>query len=198
MAMTVKHFTQSFFDGDAIMGSVMVYRSIWLASFAVMAAAPVAAREAPTPVRAALLQHVVDCRAITDDAKRLACFDTQVAALDAAEKNKQLVVVDREQVRAARRTLFGLPLPNLHIFGGSDDHDANAVTQIEGKIASASAVADGWRIKLDDGSVWEQTDGKPIFRSPRPGMAVVVRHGAMGAYFLSVAGAPGVKVRRVL
>lgn len=196
--MTVKHFTQSFFDGDAIMVSVMVYRSIWLAGFAVMATAPAAAREAPTPVRAALLQHVVDCRAITDDARRLACFDTQVAALDAAEKNKQLVVVDREQVRAARRTLFGLPLPNLHIFGGNDDHDANAVTQIEGKIASASAAADGWRIKLDDGSVWEQTDGKPIFRSPRPGMAVVVRHGAMGAYFLSVAGAPGVKVRRVL
>ncbi|MES2042670.1 MAG: hypothetical protein V4475_02275 [Pseudomonadota bacterium] len=180
------------------MVSVMVYRSIWLAGFAVMATAPAAAREAPTPVRAALLQHVVDCRAITDDTKRLACFDTQVAALDAAEKNKQLVVVDREQVRAARRTLFGLPLPNLHIFGGNDDRDANAVTQIEGKIASASAAADGWRIKLDDGSVWEQTDGKPIFRSPRPGMAVVVQHGAMGAYFLSVAGAPGVKVRRVL
>ncbi len=196
--MTVKHFTQSFFDGDAIMVSVMVYRSIWLAGFAVMATAPAAAREAPTPVRAALLQHVVDCRAITDDTKRLACFDTQVAALDTAEKNKQLVVIDREQVRAARRTLFGLPLPNLHIFGGNDDHDANAVTQIEGKIASASSAADGWRIKLDDGSVWEQTDGKPIFRSPRPGMAVVVQHGAMGAYFLSVAGAPGVKVRRVL
>jgi len=180
------------------MVSIIVYRSIWLASFAVMATAPAMAKVAPTPARAALLQHVVDCRAITDDAKRLACFDTQVAALDAAEKSNQLVVVDREQVRAARRTLFGLPLPNLHIFGGNDDHDANAVTQIEGKIASASAAADGWRIKLDDGSVWEQTDGKPIFRSPRPGMAVVVQHGAMGAYFLSVAGAPGVKVRRVL
>ena len=125
------------------------------------------------------------------------------AGLAAATRLKRLglarvVVIDREQVRAARRTLFGLPLPNLHIFGGNDDRDANAVTQIEGKIASASAAADGWRIKLDDGSVWEQTDGKPIFRSPRPGMAVVVQHGAMGAYFLSVAGAPGVKVRRVL
>jgi len=176
----------------------MVNRLIWLTSMAAAAGAPAMAREAPPPGRAAVLQHVVDCRAIPEDAQRLACFDHEVAALDAAEKDKQVVVVDREQVRAARRTLFGLPLPNLHLFGGNDDHDANEIVQIEGKIASASPDTDGWRIRLEDGSVWVQTDGKPIFRTPQPGLGAVVKHGALGGYFLSVAGAPGVKVRRVL
>jgi hypothetical protein len=177
----------------------MLSRLIWpMMVGAVTVAAPVIAKDGPPPKRAAILQQVVDCRAITDDVKRLACFDREVAALDTAEKGKQVVVVDREQVQAARRTLFGLPLPNLHLFGGNDDHDADAVTQIEGKIVAASPAADGWRIQLDDSSVWVQTDGKPIFRTPKAGLAVVVKHGALGSYFLSVDGAPGVKVRRVL
>jgi len=175
----------------------MGYRLIWLAGVAVIAGpASVTARD--TPPRAAALQHVIDCRAITVDAQRLACFDREVAALDAAEMSNEVVVVDRNQVRAARRTLFGLPLPNFHLFGGNDDHDASEIAQIEGKIASASVDTDGWRIRLEDGSVWVQTDGKPIFRTPRPGLDVVVKHGTLGAYFLSIAGAPGVKVRRVL
>jgi hypothetical protein len=155
------------------------------------------AKEAPAPARPLAFQKVVDCRTVAEDAARLACYDHAVAALDAAAQSKDLVMVDKEQVRAARHSLFGLPLPNFHLFG-ADDHDKNDVTQIESRIDSAQSGIDGWRIRLEDGTVWAQTDGKPVYRMPEPGLGVVVTRGALGSYFLSVARSPGVKVRRVL
>ncbi|MFM6853543.1 MAG: hypothetical protein ACKOUM_05620 [Sphingopyxis sp.] len=64
------------------------------------------AQDAPAP-RVAVLQHVFDCRTVADNAARLACFDQQVAALETAEGSRDIRIMDREQVRAARRGLFG-------------------------------------------------------------------------------------------
>lgn len=150
------------------------------------------------PGRSALFRQLTDCRAVKEDSARLACFDRAAASLDDAVSKKDVVVIDKEQVQQARRGLFGLSLPNFHLFGGSDDQNADEIAQIEGKIASASPDADGWRIRLEDGSVWTQTDGKPIFKTPKSGMSVIIRRGALGSYFLRVDNAPGVKVRRVL
>lgn len=150
------------------------------------------------PGRTPAFQHLIDCRALKDDAARLACFDRAAASLDDAVAKKEVVIVDKQQVREAKRGLFGLSLPSFHLFGRGDEQDAEEVAQIEGKIVSATPDVDGWRIKLDDGSVWTQTDGKPTFKNPKPGVSVVVRRGALGSYILRVDNAPGVKVRRVI
>jgi len=150
------------------------------------------------PERTPSFQHLIDCRALKDDAARLACYDRAAASLDDAVAKKEVVIVDKQQMREARRGLFGLSLPSFHLFGRNDEQGTDEVMQIEGKIVSASPDVDGWRIKLDDGSVWTQTDGKPTFKNPRPGVSVVVRRGALGSYILRVDNAPGVKVRRVL
>ncbi|MGH6616199.1 hypothetical protein [Sphingomonas sp.] len=157
---------------------------------------PALAKEKEPPARAQAFQRLVDCRAIKDSAARLACYDNEVATLDAAEKSKELVIVDKEQVRQAKRTLFGLSLPSIKLFGGDDDDDA--VAQIESKIASASEDINGWTIRLVDGSVWRQIDSKPFYRLPKAGLEVVVKRAALGSYMLRVGGSPGVRVKRVI
>src|SRR5687768_1383863 len=64
----------------------------------------------------ALVRALADCRRLAEDAPRLACYDAAAARLAAAEQQGDVVVVDREQARAARRQAFGFNMPTLNIF----------------------------------------------------------------------------------
>ena len=59
------------------------------------------------PSSAPTLNVLGDCQKISDDAARLRCFDRAAANLIAASKAGDIVVVDREKMRSARRSLFG-------------------------------------------------------------------------------------------
>lgn len=160
-----------------------------------LAAISVQAAPQDAASRPELLQRLVACRAETADAARLACFDAAVAALDAAERSGDVTVVDREQVRAARRSLFGIEGGDLNIFrgrGGDEAEDA----RLETRLASAGQGRDGWRFTLEDGSVWRQIDSERLRVTPRAGQSVVIRRGAIGSYLLSVDGARSLRVRR--
>ena len=164
--------------------------------FAALAMSPVEAKEEQPPARAHIFQRLVDCRSVAEAAARLACFDREVAVLDAAESAKSVVILDKEQVRDARRTLFGLALPSLKLFGGGGEGDE--VAQIESKVASAREDADGWTIGLADGSVWRQIDARPFSRRPKAGLDAVVKRASLGSFMMRVEGAPGVRVKRIL
>ena len=178
---------------------------IALASTALLFAVPAAAQEAPREgrARAPQLQAVYDCRAITDAAQRLACFDRQVAALETAETARDVAVIDREEVRRTRRGLFGFSLGNLgSIFGGGDDNDnderavADRVEQIEAVISTVGRDRSGNMILvLDNDQRWVQTDASGG-RSPRAGQNVVIRRASLGGFIASVEGRAGFRVRR--
>lgn len=137
------------------------------------------------------------CRAIADDSARLACFDSAAASLQAAVASRDVVVVDRNQIRESRRTLFGLPIPDLPLFGGGDGEEEEEIQSITGVVRSASRDGDGrWLVRLEEGSVWRQIDSRPLALRPRAGMEVEIDRGALGSYRMSVAGQPGIKVRR--
>ncbi|WEJ98664.1 MAG: hypothetical protein P0Y59_17175 [Candidatus Sphingomonas phytovorans] len=162
---------------------------------ALLAAYPAIARDEPAPARAPVFQHLIDCRAITDTGARLACYDREVAALADAEAAKNVVIIDKEQIRGAKRSLFGLTLPSFKLFAGNDNED---VGQIESRITSARDGTDGWIVGLADGSMWRQIDTKPFIREPKPGLDVVVRRASLGSFMMRVGGAPGVRVKRVM
>jgi len=148
-----------------------------------------------------LFQALVRCRAIADDAARLQCFDTASAALAQAAERRELVVVSREQVRESRRRLFGLALPRLPIFGGGDDNrpDPEEIDHIDSTVTSASQDGYGhWSVRLQDGSLWVQTDNNVLALRPRPGQPVVVQRAALGGYMMRVNRQPGIRVRRQL
>ncbi len=178
----------------------MTFRHIVAA--ASLAALPAAADAQSQPAQAQrpeLFEALVRCRAIRDDAERLTCFDRAAASLQAAAERRDLVVVDRQQVRESRRRLFGLPLPRLPIFGGGDDDDEEEIRQIDSTVASAYQHGNGqWVVRLEDGSTWAQTDDNLIAGRPRPGQPVRVTRAALGTYMMRVNGQPGVRVRRQL
>ena len=90
--------------------------------------AAAAAMAAPHPKLAPasgskLVAAVQACQQIKDDAARLACYDRSVSALTAADARGDVAVVDREQMRETRRSLFGFSVPKLPFFSNSKDKD---------------------------------------------------------------------------
>jgi hypothetical protein len=143
------------------------------------------------------LNQLTACRQVTPDAERLACYDRQVAALEAAEASREIAVVDRQQIRRTRRSLFGLTLPDLGIFGGDRDEgdDGAAVNEINSTIQAIGTGADGrTTYRLQDNSVWVQTEGRAGF--PRSGEAIRIRRGPLGSYLANIAGRPAIRVIR--
>lgn len=147
--------------------------------------------------RPAALVRVLDCRAVIDPAERLACFDREVAAMEKAESDKELVVVDRQQIKQARRSLFGLALPSLALFGGGDEEDEEEDARIESTIRAATADPYGkYTMVLDDGAVWRQTDGRLLVVRPKPGHPIQIRKAAIGSYLAKVNGQSAIRVTR--
>lgn len=170
-------------------------------------AAPAAAqstfRTTPPQVRpqasgnAPVLQAVIDCRTTAEAAARLACYDAAAARLQQAETAGEVVVVDRAQVREARRQIFGFSVPALDLFGGRATARAeDRVDRLEGVVRSTSFGRDARRvIRLEDGAVWRQYGAEEI--RVRAGSRVVVTRGIIGSFFMRVDGQPGVRVQRV-
>lgn len=153
-------------------------------------AAAVALAADPGPSSAA--DAVEACRRIDEGTARLACFDRAAAAFAEARARKDLIVMDRAEVRRTKRGLFGFSLPSLKLFGGDDD---DPVQQLDAKIQGAAPYGYGfYMLTLDDGSQWETTDRVNGF-SPRRGDAIRIKYGAFG-YRASSLGST-ISVRRV-
>jgi hypothetical protein len=168
-------------------------------------AAP-AARAADKPPKAppAVVQKLLDCRGLADAAARLACFDASVAALASGVEKREVMLADKEDVKKARRSLFGLALPSFNLFGKDDDDSGDkqdergVVSEIEAVLKSARQSRPGfWTFALDDDSVWVMTEGKTIPRDPRAGMKIRIRRAVAGSYLANVDGQIAVRVRRI-
>ncbi|MCY7398205.1 MAG: hypothetical protein LH466_05125 [Sphingomonas bacterium] len=164
-------------------------------------AAPAAAQRVPSrsaPAQPRHLGALEACRAIGADAARLACFDRESAALLTASRSGELSVVDRADMRTARRSLFGFALPKLPFFAGDKSADEVPDT-LDSTIVTAQGIAnDRYRIRIAAGdAVWETTDSPINLSTPRAGEKIVISKGALGSYFLRINGQVGVKGRRI-
>jgi hypothetical protein len=133
------------------------------------------------------MQGLLDCRKVTDDAARLACFDKAAAAVDAAASSGDLVSIDREQRKAARRQAFGFTLPTLGFLEhGEKGEGADRITAT---VAEAHEDGNGrWVVRLEDGAVWVQSEAQMLGRTPRKGSTAVITKGVMGSFFMTVDG----------
>ena len=164
-------------------------------SFVLCASAAFAAdKKEPRPE---IFQKLVDCRAVPDSAQRLACYDAQVSLLDAAETREEVVVVDRAQIKKARKSLFGLTLPSLSMFGGDkDDGTEEGFSFIESKIAAIKTTPDGkYAFKLEDGARWTQTEYQSM-RTPKVGDTIRIRKAALGSFMANINERPAIRVKR--
>ena len=143
-----------------------------IVSLAVIGLATSAAAAAKAPPTISPYVNALDqCRQIADSMQRLACYDRTAGALVTASRSGEINVVDRGQMREARRTLFGFSMPKLPFFSG-DTSVGDTPDQIETTI-------------------------KETFRVPKAGQKIIIKRGPMGSYFLRINGNTGVKGRRV-
>ena len=166
-----------------------------------LAASPALADDPKSGGSPQLYQQLLDCKAEADPAARLACYDQRVAALQLATDKKEIMIADKDQVRKARRGLFGFaaPIGKLLGFGGDDDDaaEAEAVKRLETTVTSVFSRGGNLMLRFAEAGTWEQTDRFTFPLRPEVGNKAVITRGALGAYFVSVDGMAGIKFRRV-
>jgi hypothetical protein len=152
-----------------------------------------AAETSAAPPKA--VQAAIDCRRLSDDHARLACYDQTVDALGQALGQGQVIAVDRGQVQAVRRQAFGFTLPSLDLFGrGEKPVDVDEVVL---PVESARRGPDGkWTIGLEGGQVWRQIDTGDFSRDPKPGAKAVIKKAMLGSYMMMIGGHAPVRVHR--
>ena len=146
--------------------------------------------------RAAVLQQVLDCRTLTDQAERLACYDAAVGKMDQAEKSGDIVVVDRDQVREAKKAAFGFEMPHFTIFDRGEKPEK--IDHVTGVVSEAYVNKDGkWVVVLEDGAKWVQVDSEAVYNAPHKGSTADIRTAAMGSFFLKLDGQRAIRAHRV-
>ena len=164
---------------------------------ALVAASPALAKDKPAPP-SPLVSAIDRCRQVADPTQRLACYDSAAGALVQATNAGTVAVVDQNEIRKARHSLFGFTLPRIPFFSGDSTAD-EAQRQLDSTITSVRALNNGYyRVVIaDNGAVWETTDSSVSFDAPRPGQKITIVRGPLGSYFLRINGQVGVRGRRV-
>jgi hypothetical protein len=169
-----------------------------LAAMAVGALAAGSAMAKPKDRQAAsnaLIDAVSACRSVADEKARLACYDSASTRLAEAVRSKDLVVLDRQEIKETRRSLFGFSVPNIPLFRGESGEQES---KIETTIAGIIPLAGGkWQLRLEDGAVWQTNESRLGLDDPKQGQKIVIQRGTLGNYFLRINGQRGVRGRRV-
>jgi hypothetical protein len=171
-------------------------RIIAVMALAALAPAPAPAKPKAQDARSnALIQALSACRGVADEKARLDCYDKAGARLADAVDKRELVVMDRQEIRETRRSLFGFSVPNIPLFRGESGADDG---KLETTIAGASRLEGGkWQIRLEDGAIWQTNETRLNLSDPRPGQKILIQRGTLGNYFLRIDGQRGVRGRRV-
>jgi len=173
-------------------------RCLIVAIAATAAASSAPAKEKEKPAPSPLVSAIDRCRQVTDPMQRLACYDAAANALVQAANSGAVAVVDQNEIRKARHSLFGFTLPKIPFFSGDTTAD-EVQRQLDSTITSVQALNNGYyRIVIaDNNAVWEITDSSISFDPPRKGEKITIVRGALGNYFLRINGQVGVRGRRV-
>ncbi len=169
--------------------------NVKLAAFTALAvaSAPAAIAEKSSP-RPMVVAKLIECQSVAEPAGRLACYDTQVKALETAESRKELVVIDQQQVRRVRQSLFGFAIPRFNL-GGVKVDDSQDITHLESSVSAVRKVGYGWAMVLaNDGGTWETSD--PLLKPPAIGNKVEIKKGFMGGFLGSIGNNNVVRMRR--
>jgi len=153
---------------------VTVTIALALATSALAAGEP---QPAPKAVQAA-----IDCRKLSDNGARLACYDSAVDALGRQLSQGQVIAVDHAQVQQVRRQAFGFTMPSLSLFdrGGKPEEMSEVVLAVD----SAQRGADGkWLVRLEG-------------RDPKPGAQATIKKAMLGSYMMMIGGHSPVRVHR--
>lgn len=181
--------------GSLKQGSRALFKLVSGLALAVASSGALAQASEPNDTSPAEIMTALEkCRAVGDDAARLACYDRDVAVLVSASEKGTVSLVSQERVEKTRRGLFGFSLPRVGLFGGGDGE----LTELESTITGVRRYGrDGYVLTIAEGSEWQIASAPMRLRTPEGGDPVVLRKASLGYYFLRIDGQNGVKARRV-
>lgn len=165
---------------------------------ALVVAGSAAAKDKDPPRKSPLINAISACRQIQDPTQRLACFDKASGELIAATEKGDVSVVDRADLRQARRSLFGFAMPRLPFFSG--DKSADDVTdKLVSKVTAVKEMPyNRVVVRIADGAaLWETLESYGSFHTPKVGDSVEINRGPLGSFILRFGRQRGVKGRRV-
>ncbi len=138
------------------------------------------------------VQALNDCRAVAEALSRLACYDQAMAALEASIKTKDVVVIDRAELRQNKRRGFGLPFTERTVLGAAAEPEAK---EQSARINGIALVGQFLQFTLDNGAVWRATEAS--FNEPKLGSSVTIKRGALGSFRLVFPNVPAVTAKRI-
>jgi len=139
---------------------------------ALLAALPLAAiaKEAESPLKA--------CRAETDDARRLACYDREVDRLGGAPAATAEAPVLRPEEQFGRRGTMAREEKDR-------ERDEARQGELTAKVTEIWTRSDGLMVMtLDNGQIWSQNRPDSLFRL-KTGDQVKIQPASLGSYLLS-------------
>ncbi|MBL0923285.1 MAG: hypothetical protein IBJ12_02310 [Sphingomonadaceae bacterium] len=170
----------------------MKLRATHILLLALMGTTPAIAKDNDV-ARPQVYTELVGCKTIADSAARLACYDAAAAKMQQAADAKDIVILDRAEVRKTKRSLFGFLLPKLPFF---DNDQEDEFTTIETTFSSVTPVGYGkYQFTIPEGAVWETTE--PTQSVLREGRKVKIKRGAIGGFLMQVGNGGYVRVKRV-
>lgn len=174
-----------------------MHRAVPFLTLAGLLAAPVSAQVQPGS-NSPLIGALQSCQAVQDNAARLACYDRAAGALVGAATKGEVAVIDRDQVRQARRSLFGFSLPEFPFFRGGEDEKEKEPKELVTTLAAFKSIGNGRYLFTveDGGAVWETTESADIY-DPERGDKVTIQRGVLSSYFVQIEGQPWVRARRI-
>lgn len=145
--------------------------------------------------RPKVYSDVVACRALADAGARLECFDAASKLLEEATESRNIVILDKGEVRKTKRSLFGFSLPKIPFFGGDDEEQEEEFKQIEGVLASVQPLGNGrYQFAVKDAGTWQTTETS--WSILKDGQKFKIKRGAVGSYMMAINNG-GVRVKRV-
>lgn len=133
-----------------------------------------------------LAQTTTDCSTIAEDMARLKCYDEQAAR----QKKKTPAPASRAPAPAqppSSSNDFGLDAEAIRKKQAAANASASkGPDQIVSRVKAVETTARGeYRIALEDGQVWEETQHSANGIRVEVGDTVTIKHGLLGSYFLS-------------
>jgi len=181
-------------------GEAMTYRLQASIVGCVLMATSAAAAERAVPPVAGPVAALQQCRGVADPAERVGCYDRAVDALNKATASNEVVIVERTEVRKARKGLFGFTLPRIGFLTGRDDNEEDKAdaAELTTTITASREIGYGkWRFTVEGGGIWETVEVSPGFDDPLPGKQVTLQKGSLGSYYAKVGKGRRVQAKRV-
>ncbi len=145
------------------------------------------------------LKPLYECAKISDNNKRLECYDNKVALIAQSEAKNEIIALDTPKMDKIKSEAFGFKMPSLPKIlslkiekpGNIKESQTLIVTKI-GRNGGRAAIF------TENGQIWQFTEDEEIFTPGKAPWTVNIESASLGSFLMSFNGSKkGYRVKRV-